>query len=381
MNEPQRKKVLHIITGLGDGGAEGVLARLCLHSKEFQHVVISLMDNGKYGSVLAEAGIPVHCLGMSLSKLGLFRIFTLMRLIKDEKPEVVQTWMYHGDLLGGVAARFAGISRVFWGIRHSTLEKGKSKRSTILIARLCALLSKWVPEKIVCCAHKALEVHADIGYEPSKLLVIQNGYDLTRFKPDLIEGEKVREELGLGREEFILGKVGRYDPQKDHINLLRALSLVEARKIDFRCLLVGKNMSTKNQALVSFISELGLQEKVILVGQRNDIPAIMNALDLHVLSSSFGEAFPNVIAEAMACGTPCVTTDVGDAFEIVGNSEVCCQVCDPEELARLICNMHEEWFHKPNSWRDRKASCVERIRTQFSIESMVDAYEACWLQR
>src|SRR5690606_1321067 len=120
-----------------------------------------------------------------------FNFFKLINLIKADRPDVVQTWMYHADLLGGIAARLAGVRRVFWGIRHSILEKGKSKRSTILIARLCGMLSRWIPEKIICCAHKALEVHADIGYDSSKLLVISNGYDLTRFKSDSIAGAAV----------------------------------------------------------------------------------------------------------------------------------------------------------------------------------------------
>lgn len=380
MNESKRKKVLHIITGLGDGGAEGVLARLCLHSKKFQHVVISLTDGGKYAAVLVAAGITVHCLGMSARKRSLLKFFTLVRLIKTEQPDMVQTWMYHADLLGGIAARFAGVRRIFWGVRHSTLEKGTSKRTTILIARLCAILSRWVPEKIICCAYKALEVHADIGYEPSKLLVIPNGYDLTRFKPDSIQRTVVRGELGLGQDEFVLGMIGRYNPQKDHYNLLRALAMVAALKVDFRCLLVGKDLSTKNDVLMAHITELGLLQRVMLLGQRNDIPAVMNALDLHLLSSSFGEAFPNVVAEAMACGTPCVTTDVGDALEIVGSSDLCCPPRDPEQLAKLILNMYEEWVHPSEIWLHRKASCVERIRTKFSIENMVATYESCWLQ-
>lgn len=375
----KQKKILHIITGLNDGGAEGVLTRLCLHSKQFQHVVVSLMDSGKYGAVLVGAGIPVRSLNMNPGKPSLFKFFKLISLIKQENPDVIQTWMYHADLFGGVAARVAGIRHVFWGIRNSTLEKGKSKRSTIFVARLCAILSKWVPEKVICCAYKALEVHAEIGYQSSKLLVVPNGYDLEFFKPDLEKRRSVRDELKISEEEFLIGKVGRYDPQKDHFNLLTALSLV-SKEVNFRCLLVGKNISLGNHELVARISELGLQNKVILAGQRTDVPAIMNALDLHVLSSSFGEAFPNVIAEAMACGTPCVTTDVGDAMDIVGNSEACCPVGDSPSLANLINKMYGEWRHHPESWSRRKAFCIDRIQTNFSILNMVGNYEDQWLK-
>lgn len=371
------KKVVHIITGLNDGGAEGVLTRLCLHSKGASHVVISLMDTGKYGPVLQQAGVAVHCLGMNPGKPSIVRFFQLIKLIRSEQPSVVQTWMYHADLLGGVAARLAGVRRVFWGIRHSTLEKGKSKYSTIMIARLCALLSNWVPEKIICCANKALTVHADIGYVAAKLRVIPNGYDLSRFKPDVAAGEKVRNELKLGVSEFVIGKVGRFDPLKDHFNLLQALALVAEQQTHFRCLLVGKGVSPDKVALVAHIAELGLQDKVVLAGQRTDIPAVMNALDLHVLSSC-SEGFPNVLAEAMACGTPCVSTDVGDALEIVGDAGACCRAQDAQALADVIIKLAQEWQQAPAAWQARKVASTRRIADKFSIEGMVEAYESCW---
>lgn len=376
----KQKKVLHIITGLNDGGAEGVLTRLCLHSKQPQHAVVSLMDAGKYGQILTDAGVTVHCLDMSPGSPSIASLFRLIKLIRTEQPDVVQTWMYHADLLGGIAARLAGVRQICWGIRHSVLEKGKSKKSTIMIARLCALLSRWIPKKIICCADEALRVHAEIGYDSSKLLVIPNGYDLTQFKPDSSLRALARDELGFGENEFVLGKVGRFDPLKDHFNLLQAAALVAQQQIKFKCLLIGKGLSQDNEVIINQIAKLGLQDKVVLAGQRADIPAIMNALDLHVLSSS-SEGFPNVIAEAMASGTPCVSTNVGDALEILGDAEVCCEAQNPQALANLICKMHEDYTHNPDSWTHRKASSVQRIQTKFSIEGMVTAYESCWLYR
>ena len=373
----KRKKVVHIITSLNDGGAEAVLTGLCLHSKQVQHVVISLMDGGKYGPALREAGMTVYYLGMSPGKPSLIRFYRLIKLIKTEKPDVVQTWMYHADLLGGIAARLAGIKRVFWGIHNSILEKGKSKRSTILIARVCALLSRWVPERIICCANKALEVHTENGYHKPRLVVIQNGYDLSRFKPNVAAGRVVRRELGFSSDEFVLGMVGRFDPFKDHSNLLKALAQVADRGIVFRCLLVGKGLSPENSPLTTTIAELGLENKVMMAGQRTDIPAVMNALELHVLSSS-SEGFPNVLAEAMACGTPCIATDVGDALEILGDASLCCPAQNSPALADLIIRMAKEWQQNPNAWQTRQKASAQRIAARFSIEGMVDAYEACW---
>lgn len=370
-------KVVHIITGLDDGGAEGVLTRLCMHSKSVQHVVISLMDGGKYGPLLAQSGVAVHCLGMNPGKPSIIRFFRLIRLIRAEMPDVVQTWMYHSDLLGGIAARLAGVHRVFWGVRMSRLEQGKSSRLTLWIARLCGLLSRWVPEKIICCANKAVSVHSELGYQSDKLVMIPNGYDLSRFKRDPAMGNGVRRELGLGSSVFVMGMVGRFDPLKDHFNLLNALTKVVESELDFKCLLVGKGLRADNAALSARIVELGLQDRVLLVGQRPDIPAIMNALDLHVLSSC-SEGFPNVIAEAMACGTPCISTNVGDALDILGDERTSCPAKDSTALAELIITMAHEWRRNPAEWQMRKSLNARRIREHYSIESMVSDYESCW---
>jgi glycosyltransferase involved in cell wall biosynthesis len=358
-------------------GAKGVLYRLCLNSPRVEHVVVSLMNEGKYGPLLENAGVKVYCLGMKPGKITIKQFFQLVSFIRTEKPDAVQTWMYHADLLGGVAAKIAGVRKVFWCIRHSTLEKGKAKRSTIAIAKLCALLSRFVPSGIVCCAHKALVVHRDIGYAARKLVVIPNGYDLTKFTPDEHAGANLRVLLGVPQRIFLIGKVGRYDPFKDHNNLLVALSGLNSLGIDFKCLLVGTGLTKENELLLAPINELGLIDKVLLAGPRTDIPAVMNALDLHVLSSS-SEGFPNVLAEAMACGTPAVSTDVGDAIQIVGDAALLCPPRDPQELGGLIRKMHREWAEDSEAWSGRKTQCIEHIKSNFSIERMVVLYEQCW---
>lgn len=371
------RRILHIITGLSDGGAEAVLYRLITKSPERTHIVVSLMDMGKYGPLLQYAGISVHCLDMKPGQPSIKQFFKLVSLIRREHPDMVQTWMYHADLLGGIAGKVAGVRRIFWGIHHSTLERGKAKKSTIAIARLCAVLSWFIPEKIICCAKKSLEVHSDIGYSRNKLLVIPNGYDLSKFMVDEQSGSQVRASLGISPETFLLGKVGRYDPFKDHDNLLSALYELQLSGVDFKCLLVGRGLTGENRELVARVNELGLTDKVILAGQRTDIPAVMNALDLHVLSSS-SEGFPNVLAEAMACGTPAISTDVGDAGEIVGDSALLCSPRNSKALSELMLAMHAEWLEQPDDWAERRSRCVAHIKKNFSIERMVTAYEQCW---
>lgn len=367
--------VLHIITGLNNGGAEGVLYRLCKRDKKYKHSVISLMDMGKYGPLLEKEGIKVYCLNMPQGRVTFSGLRQLYSLLKSTKPDVVQTWMYHADLIGGVIARLAGIKNVFWNIRHSVLEKGKSKRSTIFIARLCAFFSLFIPKQIICCANKALEVHADKGYQCKKMVVIGNGYELDKFTPNTQLALEIRNELMLGENVALLGMVGRYDPLKDHVNLLAALSQLK-HQFDFKCLLVGKDLSAANSDLMRIIEKQGLQSHVVLLEQRNDIPAIMNALDIHILSSS-SEAFPNVIAEAMACGTPCVSTDVGDAALIVGEAGWVVPARDSRQLALAIAQALA-LKQDSSKWVALQSQARNRMLENFSIETMISKYHDVW---
>lgn len=367
--------ILHVTTGLGDGGAEAVLYRLCTHDREHRHTVISLMDKGKYGPLLEQAGIPVHCLYLPRGRLRLTALIRLFKLLRELQPDVVQTWMYHGDFIGGVMARLAGVRNVVWGIHNTTLEPGKSKWTTIIIARVSAWLSHWIPKRIAVCAQRAVEVHRSLGYDAVRMRVIPNGYSLSRFKPDGLAGMGVRDEWEISAEMPLLGMVARFDPQKDHENLLEALTLLRQRGMDFRCVLIGAGVDSDNERLINLISSRGLQQHIKLIGQRNDIPAVMNALDVHVLSSA-AEAFPNVLAEAMACGTPCVTTDVGDAAVIVGDTGWVVQPRDASALADGIQAALRDW--KGIEWSDRRNAARERIKSCFGVERMVDAYSQLW---
>lgn len=371
-------KIAHVITGLNEGGAEAVLFRLCSHDTDHQHAVISLSDDGKYGPLLRGKGITVHTLNMRASRPSLVAFFKLCQLLQNLHPDIVQTWMYHADLLGGLAARLVGIKSVVWGIRHTTLEPGKSKRFTIWIAKLLAKLSWWIPARIVVCAQLAMDVHEALGYTRKKMRFIPNGYDLSDFRPQSDAGEALRADLGVQVDTPLIGTVGRFDPQKDHASLLQALSILRERDTVFRCVLVGTGLDENNEKLVSLIERLKLQNTVILLGRRNDIPAVMSALDVHVLPSAYGEAFPNVVAEAMACETPCVVTDVGDAAYIVGKTGWVVPSCNAEALADAIEHGLEAW--KQPEWEERCKASREQIELNFSIEKMITNYKLIWFE-
>ena len=368
--------VLHIISGLEGGGAEAVLFRLCQHSDPKQHHVISMSDEGKYGPLLKEIGVRVDTLNMPRGRLTVRGLVQLFRLVRKSHAKVVQTWMYHADLVGGAVARLAGKKRVYWGIRHTTLDPKLSSRSALIAARVSARLSGIVPRKIICFAEESARVHSDIGYSAKTMVVIPNGYDLDRFKPDPTMRQATREGLGVDNETPLLGFVARFDPQKDHANLIRALGILMRAGQRFHCILVGSGLDASNQTLVGQIESEGLSSRVSLLGRRDDIPAVMTALDLHAMSSAFGEAFPNVLAEAMACGTPCVSTNVGDAAEIVGETGLIVPVRNPDALAAAIAQMLAE--RENPAWEARRKAARRRVSEKFSIERMVESYRNIW---
>jgi glycosyltransferase involved in cell wall biosynthesis len=367
----------HIITGLNDGGAEAVLFRLVCKDDPSNHHVISMMGEGKYGPLLREIGTQVTCLNMPRGRLTLSGLMLIWRLLRIGKPSVVQTWMYHADFVGGIIARLARVPRVCWGIHHTKLEPDKSTRSTIWIAWLNSRLSVWVPHKIVCCAEKSREVHVSLGYTSETMVVIPNGYDLQLFKRNAHARHRLRLELGVLESDCLLGMVARFDPLKDHANLISALSKLINNGVNVRCVLVGAGLTNDNSVIMGHIVANGLESKVMLLGQRNDIPDLMGALDVHVLSSS-AEAFPNVLAEAMACGTPCVTTDVGDAALIVGSAGWVVPAGNPEALSQALATAIKERENLPEVWTNRQIASRDRITSLFCIEKMVDSYNQVW---
>ena len=369
-------KILHVITGLNDGGAEAVLFRICTNDKRNKHVVISLMDKGKYGRLLQDSGIITYCLNMPRRRLSFEGVTSLWKYLKKERPDVVQTWMYRGNFVGGLIARLAGYKEIFWGIHNSNLEVESSAKTTILISKLCVLLSTWVPKRIISCSKKSAEIHKQMGYCKNKFAVIPNGYDLDQFSPNSEARLRFRDKWKIPDHLPLLGMVARFDSQKDHANLIKALGMLKKSGREFRCALVGTGMNSSNVELVATIQEEDIENRLLLLGRRPDIPEVMNALDIHVLSS-YGEAFPNVLAEAMSCGTPCVTTDVGDAALIVGETGWVVPPRDSMALAQAIDGAMNEMKDSPK-WSQRKISARKRISNNFHIEQVLEAYNKEW---
>jgi glycosyltransferase involved in cell wall biosynthesis len=305
---------------------------------------------------------------------GLRRLYFLL---KQLKPDVLQTWMYHADFIGGIVGRMAGTKSIIWNVRNSVLSAKSTKFSTIVVSYICAALSRFIPWKIIFCSQESLNAHARLGYNAKLMTTIFNGYDVNDFSPSNKSGCLVRGVLALPQADNIIGMVGRFDPLKDHNNLFMALNLVKMQGINFKCLLIGHGLSDFNELLVRLIADYDLYDNIYLLGQRNDIPSLMNALDMHVLSS-FSEGFPNVLCEAMACGTPCITTDVGDAALIVGDTGWVVPSRNHRELADKILTAIHEKNNLSETWSRRKIESRERVVNNFSIEKMINNYHVAW---
>jgi glycosyltransferase involved in cell wall biosynthesis len=371
-------QVLHIITDFDDGGAQAVLYRFVTADKKNTHHVISLMNIGYYGDRLIATGVPVYSLNMPGAKLTISGLVELHRLIRQIDPDAIQTWMYHSDLIGSIIARLAGKKIVVWGIHNTNLDPAQTPFTTRLAVRACALLSGSIPQKIISCSQEGLKVHTEIGYQVQKMVVVPNGYDVSEFSPKPDARSQLRLEWNVAENTTLFGMVARWDPQKDHPNLLAALAHLKAQSaLPWHCVLIGSEVDGTNQELVALLQQHDLKDCVSLLGIRSDIPAVMNALDLHVLSSSFGEAFPNVVSEAMACGTPCVVTLVGDAALIVGDTGWAVPARDPEQFAAaMLAAVNEK--SDLTVWAARQAICRERIQANFNLEMMVDKYNTVW---
>jgi len=366
------KKITHIITGLNVGGAEMMLYKVLQYSsgKEFQHEVISLTDVGLIGEKIQKLGVPVRALKMR----GFDLPITVIRIalwLRKSNPDVVQTWMYHADLVGGLAVTlsFKKIP-VVWGIRQSNLNPKLNKRRTILVARVGAFLSRSIPKKIIINSMRGKKNHEALGYQSSKMVVIPNGFDLKVFHPDVEARILFRQKIGAPQESFIIGSVARFDPSKDQKTLIQSAKILLREYKDLHFVLCGRQMNYKNKLLLEWINEIDIAPRLHLLGECEGVENIMAAFDIAVLSS-VSEGFPNVLGEAMACGVPCVATDAGDSAYIVGDTGFVVSPGDHVALANSLRQMIEMRDDK------RKALGIrarKRIEENFSVDLVVKKY-------
>jgi glycosyltransferase involved in cell wall biosynthesis len=372
-------RVTHVITSVGSGGAQAMLHKLVVATRDAPvvHRVVTLLDGGMFAAALREAGVEVRSLGLRRGVPDPASLWRLARWLRRDRPDVVQSWLYHADLLAGLAAAAAGGIPVVWNVRHADVEPGHARRLTHWTRLVCARLSGVLPARIVCCGEAARRAHAALGYRADRLLVIPNGFPLGDLERDPVGGAAVRRELSLPDGAPVVGLLGRFDPDKDHRNFLAAAARVARAAPAVRFVLAGDGVDGANPTLQAWIEEhAGLAGRVRLLGLRQDVPRLLSALDVLALSSR-AEAFPNVLGEAMACGVPCVATDCGDAREILGPAGLVVPPRDPAALADALLDV----LARPAGERAALGAAGRaRVRERYDVRAVARRYLALYAE-
>ncbi|MBP0590962.1 glycosyltransferase [Paraburkholderia sp. LEh10] len=377
-------KIVHVITDLAVGGAETSLVRLIRAGRHegVQHAVISLSSQAPLADVLAQEGIEVRVLGMERDRTRARSILQLVKWLDELQPDVVQTWMYHADLLAGMCVYAAQLLRrvrgsslprpvLSWGIHHTDLRLKGSSRSTRWIAKACAFLSSKVPDVIVCCAEAARSSHSEGGYCGSKMIVIPNGIDLAQFRTDEHAASALRRRLGLPESTALVGTVGRYHPVKDYGTFSEALRVLHKTMPECHFIMVGRGLEASNEELVSLLKTSGVLDRCHLLGPQSEPQALLAGLDVFCLSSK-SEALPTVIAEAMACQVPCVATNVGDTAYLIGETGRLVPPERPQELGQALAAV----LAIPSTERGQLGKAARhRVEQLFSIERSWKSYQ------
>lgn len=392
MPDDRRISIVHLITTLDVGGAEMMLSKLLsgMDRETFSNHVISLTKIGSVGQEIASSRIPVYSLNMPNGTLTAKGLARLRRLLRSIRPKVLQSWLYHADLLGLIFGKFTGIKNICWNIRCSYRDLREYRPSTRWIIWLCALLS-FLPGIAIANSVEGLRYHARLGYKPKRWKVIPNGFDLKSFKPDKDSRKRILSELGLVEDQneeekrgkgsgisqdevLLIGLIARYAAIKDHPTFIKAACLLLEKGKTVHFILAGRNVTWKNEILAGLIPDKW-KGHFYLLGERNDVSTVTAALDIASLVS-YGEGFPNIICEAMACCVPCVVTDVGDSARIVGDTGYVVPCRDPQAVAAAwseLINLGEK------GRRRLGLAARERVKDHFELSKVIREYENLYI--
>lgn len=369
--------ILHIITGLGLGGAEGVLFRLVSNDKINKHYIFSLTSKSYYSEKFVEIGIDVYHYDFNDKSRLIKNFMDLVFAIRNISPTHIQTWMFHANFLSIFLKPFFINLPFFWNLR-ATHNFTSSNIGLNFIQIFLSLFSSIIPKKIICCSETVKINHLAI-FNNSKLVVVNNGFDTIILNNSDLKRVAFRNSLNLKSNSLIFGMACRYHPQKDFKTLFESLSLIKKRGIfDFKIVLVGSNLNYNNIELVNIIKSYNLEEFVLLKGVSNDIKDFFSVIDLYFMTSSYGEGFPNVLAEAMSCGIPCISTNVGEAATIINNLGSVVEPQRPDLFAVEIIRFLKIIEDK-SSFSELKIKCREFIESNYSLSKMILDYNNVWL--
>lgn len=370
-------RVLHIITGLDIGGAEMMLHKVLsrVDRESFRSDVISLAPPGALTGAVASVSDRLESLGMRPRLADLGKTIRLRRLVREWRPDVVQTWMYHANLLGGLAARTALRAPVIWNVMASGYDVSEGRHGQVVprVVRLNAAVSRWVPDTILYCAKRAVPFHEKLGFANERVEIVPTGFDLEAFRPDPDARRSVRQELRLPADTLLAGLVARFHSIKNHALFFEAARAIADRRRDVHFVLCGEGMTADNPRVMELVRRHGVEDRCHLLGPRRDIPRITAALDV-ACSSSFGEGFPNTLGEAMASEVPCVATDVGDSAYLIAETGITV----PRDDAAAFASACLRLLADPALRSRLGAAARRRIEEHFAIEVVTRQFENVW---
>lgn len=373
----KKKKILHLITTLDRGGAEMSLCKLVISSdrSQFSHQIVALTPEGALTEEVRQSGISVTHIPLRKDFRILIDLWPLWRFVLHQKPDLIQTWLYHSDLIGILIAKLTHIKKIGWNIRCANIEISKYSWTLKYILVILAKLSR-IPQFVITNSIAGMREHQRLGYHPKQWEIIENGFDTEKFQPSDHARKTLRARFNISTETLWIVMAARFDPMKDHLNFLKAAAILKKKLPQARFALIGKGITYKNLELINWINSLHLIQDIDLLGELQNMHETLPAFDLSTLSS-IGEGFPNVLGEAMACGVPCVSTDVGDAAFLIGNTGICVPSRNPEALASAwekILSLSSE-DRKKNGTKAR-----ERILSNFSLRRCIEHYEKLYHQ-
>jgi glycosyltransferase involved in cell wall biosynthesis len=374
MSHEMPMRIVYVITSLSMAGAQMMLYKLLssMDRNTFDPVVVSLTNCSTMGEQMEKLGVPVHAVGMGTGIPTATAVWRLVRIVKRSRPALIQGWQYHGNLAAQLGRIFLQHRvPVLWNIRHSVCDLADERRMTAAVIKLGARLS-YLPERVIYVAQSSATQHEALGYQANKRVIIPNGFDLQRFEPCEPARRQIRTELGLSPSAIIIGMVARYHPMKDHTNFLQAAAHLLQYHSDIHFLLAGENVDRTNSVLMALVEKFGLAGKTHLLGERYDIPCIMATLDIASSASAYGEGFPNVIGEAMACGVPCTVTDVGDSAFLVGDTG---RVVPPRNSTALAASWRKFIEMGPLGRAKLGILARRRIEEHFNLLAIAKQYD------
>ncbi len=375
----QKIRVIHIIARLSTENTDGasmMLYKLMAHTDRtrFEPVVISLDGEAELSNRIRAHGIDVFSLDLHNNITAGWQIFKLTRLLRTLEPDIIQGWMYQGNLAASLANLSLGNRYpVLWNIHHALPALNKEARTTRWVIELAAKRSA-SPEHIIYNTYLSADQHTAIGYDNQRNLVIPNGIDTQLFSPNPYQRNGMRHSLGIPEDAFVIGLFAHYHPVKNHALFLEAARLLLQHQANVHFILTGRGVTANNPKLQYVLDKIPAQQNLHLLGGRKDIPHLMNALDLYTLTSNYGEGFPESVAEAMACGIPCVATDVSDVAKIMGNTGQCLPVQETTPSALAFAWL--EWMNAGQAWRQEVGSrAIQRIQHTYNIQRITEQYQ------